>query len=171
MLHLDAGKAYPITFQHSDGTSEKSELRDGRLHVRVAAGSLVSAKIHGLRNFTALPALPAASARVERTAGEAPDYFRQPDTDAAGTVTGMILRFGAHTDAFIYTDRTEKQIRKATLRYRLGDAPETEIVDTRYPYEFSIPLADASLPLKARLLVEDLAGAVTERVFPELSTR
>jgi hypothetical protein len=87
-----------------------------------------------------------------------------------GTVTGMILRFGERSDAFIYTDRTEKQVRKATLRYRLGDKPEAEIVDLRYPYEFSLPLTDAPASLKARLIVEDLAGAVTERALPDLRT-
>ena len=174
VLHLDAGQVYPLTFQRPDGPGESGELRDGHLRVRVPAGSLVSVKIHGLKNLAALPLLPTATATAtavavaDRTADAVPDYFRLPDTDAAGTVTGMILRFGARTDAFIYSDRTEKQVRKATLRYRLGDAPEAEIVDTRYPFEFSFPLAEAAAPLQARLLVEDLAGTVTERSLPEL---
>ncbi len=170
VLRLDAGHVYPLTFQRPDGPSESGELRDGQLRVRIPAGSLLSIKIHGLKNLVALPVLPATTTVAGRTAGNAPDYFRQPDTDAAGTVTGIILRFGARTDAFIYTDRTEKQVRKATLRYRLGDAPEAEIVDTRYPYEFSVPFSDSAAPLKARLLVEDLAGAVTERPLPDLRT-
>jgi len=168
VLHLDAGQVYPLSFQRPDGPGESGELRDGHLRVRVPAGSLVSVKIHGLKNLAALPLLPTATAVADRTAAAVPDYFRLPDTDAAGTVSGMILRFGARTDAFIYSDRTEKQVRKATLRYRLGDAPEAEIVDTRYPFEFSVPLAEAAAPLQARLLVEDLAGTVTERSLPEL---
>lgn len=171
VLHLDAGQVYPLTIQRVDGTSERGELRDGRLRVRVAASSLVAVKIHGLNNLAALPVLPAAPVVPESAVGDAPDYFRLPETDAAGTVTGMFLRFGARTDAFFYTDRTEKQVRRATLRYRFGDAPETEIVDVRYPYEFSLPLADSSAPLKARLIVEDLAGTVTERALPELRVR
>jgi hypothetical protein len=168
VLRLDAGQVYQLTFRRPDGPAESGELRDGRLRVRVPAGGLVSVKIHGLKNLAALPVLPATTA--DRTAGDAPDFFRQPDPDAAGTVTGMILRFGARTDAFIYTDRTEKQVRKATLRYRIGDAPEAEIVDTRYPYEFSVPLADAAASLQARLVVEDLTGSVTERALPKLKT-
>lgn len=171
ILHLDSGKAYPITFQSSDGTSEKGELRDGRLRVRVGAGNLVSVKIHGLKNLAALPALPEETADSESASTAATDYFRLSDNAETGTVTGMILRFGARTDAFIYTDRTEKQARKATLRYHLGSAPEAEIVDTRYPYEFSLPLADPSASLRARLLIEDLDGTVTERALPELRTR
>ena len=170
MLRLDAGHVYKLTFQRPDGPTESGELRDGCLRVRVPAGSLVSVKIHGLKNLAALPVLAATTTVADRTAGDAPDFFRLPDTDAAGTVTGMILRFGARTDAFIYTDRTEKHLRKATLRYRLGDALEAEIVDTRYPYEFSVPLADPAAPLQARLIVEDLAGTVTERALPELRT-
>jgi hypothetical protein len=171
VLRLDAGQVYKLTFKRPDGSSEQGELRDGHLRVRVPAGSLVSVRIHGLKNLASLPVLTAATAVADRAAGDASDYFRQPDTDAAGTVTGMILRFGARTDAFIYTDRTEKQVRKATLRYRLDEAPEAEIVDTRYPYEFSIPLVHTSALLKARLIVEDVAGTVTERGLPELNVR
>lgn len=157
--------------QRVDGTSERGELRDGRLRVRVGASNLVSVKIHGLKNLAALPTLSEETADSESASTAATDYFRLSDIAETGTVTGMILRFGARTDAFIYTDRTEKQVRKATLRYHLGSAPETEIVDTRYPYEFSLPLVDASASLKARLIIEDLDGTVTERALPELRAR
>lgn len=166
VLHLDADKIYPITLHRPGGAGEKDELRDGKLRVRVAAGGLVAVKIHGLNNLTALPALPAE--KVRSTVAHAGDYFRQPDTDAAGTVTGMILRFGARADAFIYTDRTEKQIRKAVLYYRLGDAPEAVMEDIRYPYEFSISLTEPAATLRARLVVENLTGTRTERALPDL---
>jgi len=166
VLHLDASKVYTVTLQRTDGKTEISELRDGKLRVHVTASGLVVAKIHGLKNLMALPTLPAQSAEPARL--DSPDYFRQSSDGA--TVTGMILRFGSRTDAFIYTNQTEKQIRKAVLRYRLGDSPEVEIADTRYPYEFSVPLSDDSVSVRAKLIVEDLDGVVTPQELPELRT-
>ena len=45
------------------------------------------------------------------------------------------------TNAFVWLEATEKQLKQAKLRYRLNGV-ESEIVDARYPFEFSLPLRE-----------------------------
>jgi hypothetical protein len=81
----------------------------------------------------------------------------------------MLLRLGdQRTDAYLYTDTTERQARKFTLHYRIGEQPEETLEDTNYPYEFSIPMPDAITPLQCRLVAEDLAGKCNEVNLPTL---
>jgi hypothetical protein len=164
-LRLDTGVAYKLTFFRPGGAPEAGELRDGQLRVTVASHGLLAVKIHGLDNTAALPALPAT---VPISPADSPDYFRRKTDGPAGTVTGMVLRFLDRTDAYLYTDITEKQARKVMLRCRRGDAPEETLEDANYPYEFSLPLPGPSTPLRARLLVEATDGTTSELPLPEL---
>lgn len=165
VLKLHAGAVYSLTLFRPDGRVEPGELRDGKLRVVVGPESLLAVKIHGLSNTAALP--PLAAAAPGPAAGRA-DYFRQETGGGAGTVTGMVLRFNDRLDAYLYTDATERQARKITLKYRLGDATEAAIEDAQYPFEFSIPLASVDVPLKARLIAEIPSGQLIEIALPVL---
>ena len=67
--------------------------------------------------------------------------YREADSPF-GKVTGMLISMGADlTNAFVWLEATEKQLRQARMRYRLHGV-EKEIVDARYPFEFSVPLKE-----------------------------
>ncbi|MGB9606886.1 MAG: hypothetical protein ACPL88_13510, partial [Bryobacteraceae bacterium] len=95
-------------------------------------------------------------------------YLRRSFPEPAlGTVTAMLLNFvSEYSDAYIYSDATEKQVRRMRLVWRAGNGPEGRIEDGSYPYEFSLRLHDPSAPLRFRLEVESVAG-VWQRT-PEL---
>jgi hypothetical protein len=60
-----------------------------------------------------------------------------------GKVTGMIIDMGASLkEAYIYLQATEKDVKKATLRYKAKDQWKS-VSDSTYPFEFSVPMADA----------------------------
>jgi hypothetical protein len=130
ILHLQSGINYPLTCYRPDGSTEAGTLRDGKLPVRVGPEGLVAIKIHGLKNTRAISfALP-----LDAKALSAEGFFRTNHAAPLGTVTGMLLRLGdQRTDAYLYTDTTERQARKFTLHYRIGDQPEETLEDTNYP--------------------------------------
>jgi hypothetical protein len=60
-------------------------------------------------------------------------------TSPFGKVYGMLFSMGRSLDsAYVWLDATDKDLREARLSYKSGSEWK-QIVDTHYPYEFSLP--------------------------------
>ena len=83
--------------------------------------------------------------------------FREP---ALGTVTAMLLNLvPEYSDAYIYSDATEKQARRMRLVWRQAEGPEKILEDASYPFEFSLRLHDPGRPLHFRVEAEASDGS------------
>jgi hypothetical protein len=69
----------------------------------------------------------------------------------------------------VYSDATEKKVRRMIMKYRIDGGEEQMVEDLGYPFEFSIPLPDLSTTLQARVVGEDTGGNVFEESLPILS--
>jgi len=92
------------------------------------------------------------------------------DNPVLGNITGMLLNLSPlFSDAYIYSDVMATKVRKATLKYKIGDGEWKQQSDAIYPYEFSIHLADPKQKLTYIWVSEDLNGKITESKEMELS--
>jgi hypothetical protein len=79
-----------------------------------------------------------------------------------GKVTGMIMRMGADlTHAYVWLQADEEVLQEATLQYRVGQEWLSS-QDTRFPFEYSIPLSDAERKMDFKLSVETTDGQTLE---------
>src|SRR5699024_10912554 len=84
-------------------------------------------------------------------------YFRA-GVDGIGTLTGMLIGIADKwTNAFVYTDATEKQLRKLTLSYSADGTNWEVLEDDAYPFEFSWQ-PDLSASVFVKLVGEDRDG-------------
>jgi hypothetical protein len=75
----------------------------------------------------------------------------------------MMLNFSASfTDAYIYSDVSSTKVRKAILRYKIGNGDWEEKIDSIYPFEFSIHLTDHKQKLTFKWVSEAQDGKMTE---------
>ncbi len=72
-----------------------------------------------------------------------PASYRSVDW-SEGKVHGMLLSLGRGLgSAYVWLNADEKQLSETRLHYRVDEGPWQEMVDPRYPYEFSVALADS----------------------------
>lgn len=58
-----------------------------------------------------------------------------------GMVRSAIFSFGEFSEVFIWLEADDEQVKQATLNYRIkGEQEWQKLVDTSYPFEFSVPL-------------------------------
>ncbi|GAB4000463.1 hypothetical protein GCM10028807_53520 [Spirosoma daeguense] len=149
LIPWNKGQTYKLTVYQNDGTSTEGSMTDGKLSVNVASQGLIALKIHGLK--VDVPLQKAASVGGNATSPQQA-FSRKETTTTLGTVTGMLFNLVPQfSDAYIFTDATEKTLKQVTLRYRLGNEEWKTIEDTRYPYEFSIHLNDPKQVLEYKL--------------------
>jgi hypothetical protein len=75
-----------------------------------------------------------------------------------GKVTGMIIDMGASLkEAYIYLQATEKEVKKATLRYKAKDQWKS-VSDSTYPFEFSVPIADTQKQFQYQVEAVNVKG-------------
>ena len=156
IIKWNKGQSYKIVTYQVKGETQLGLFADGYLSVEVPADGLIALKLVGLRNDAPLHNM--IGAVQEDTSGN--DYFRIDHEEIAlGTITGMLIDLVPDfTDAYIYTDATEKQVRNVTLKYVIGDGAWEEIADISYPYEFSIHLDGPKKSLRLQWFAEDLEG-------------
>lgn len=163
IIPWNAGQNYRVTIYAADGQATESTILDGKLTANVPARELVALKIHGLKVDIPLQRQASGEEGLVASNGTtlaAPAGFSRRETGTKlGTVTGMLFNLVPQfSDAYIFTDATEKTLKQVTLRYRLGNSSWQTIADDRYPYEFSIHLADPQQALGFELEAVDLTN-------------
>jgi hypothetical protein len=111
------------------------KMRDGEITVSVPASGLTAIAIDGIR------VVPQFQQEVLGAGETLSDKSYTESQTPFGAVTGMLLSFGSgNTSTYAWLAATEKEIRAARLHYRLGDAAWSTLEDSRYPYDFSLPV-------------------------------
>jgi hypothetical protein len=160
IIRWNYDQEYTIVTYSENGDSVKGTFKNGLLKAEVLSNGLKAIKIISLKNdFT----FQNKSGKIPKSE-ERKDYFRQNNSSAAlGTITGMLITLVPEiSDAYIYSDATEKDARKVILKYTTGDQNWQEITDEAYPYEFSIHLPDTGRKLKLKWIAEDINGTIIE---------
>ncbi len=148
------GREYRVELYQGD-TVASSRMKNGVFSVEVPANGLTVVRIIGLKNDVALQVDCATADNIQQ------GYFRQ-QVDGAGTITGMLIGIADdYTEAFVYTDATEKQIQQVELQYRQGNGTWETLTDQGYPFEFSWRV-DMSKDLWVRLKATGVNGKITE---------
>jgi hypothetical protein len=160
VLKWNYGHEYPVTTYQEDGKEGKGSFRNGKLQVDVPAQGLIALKIEGLKNTVPLQ----ENVLVGEEKGLNGGYFRKEYAqESLGTITGMLIRLVPDfTDAYIYTNATEKTTQSVTLRYKIGEDAWQDITDTSYPFEFSIRNNKPDTPIRTQWKAKDLHGNIFE---------
>jgi hypothetical protein len=125
------------------------------LKAEVASQALAAYKIEGLK--VEVPLFSKMDA--EKIKGGEESFLREENTDGLGTVTGMLINtFSQFSDAYIFTDKTEKELKEVSIEYRIGNADWKIKKDLNYPYEFDIHLKNPAERLEFRIKAMDIKG-------------
>ncbi|GAB3706439.1 hypothetical protein GCM10027592_39930 [Spirosoma flavus] len=156
LIPWNKGQTYKLTIYQADGTSIEGTMTDGKLSANVPALGLIGIKIHGLKVDVPLQKQAVLETGNGTSTGATTlpkeAFHRKETATQLGTVTGMLFNLVPQfSDAYIFTDATEKTLKQVTLRYRLGNQEWKTVEDTRYPYEFSIHLNDPKQVLEYKL--------------------
>jgi lysophospholipase L1-like esterase len=131
-----AGHSYPVVVYYSNGKPKNGVMKNGRLTVTLPANGLTCIQIKGLYPTTEKATEPTLSNwnRLVRT---------NASGDSTATATAMIIQPNKQLAVYyLYCNKTEKDWKQCTLRYRLNtDQQWTTVTDTSYPFEFDITLA------------------------------
>lgn len=155
VIHWIPEKEYSVTVYFKDGNSKKSTFKNGLLKAEIAAQELAAFKIESLK--VDVPLFDKMNA--EKVKGGSESFLREENTVGFGTVTGMLINtFPQFSDAFIFTDKTAKELKEVSIEYRVGSDEWTIRKDLSYPFEFDIHLKNPGDKLEFRLKALDLNG-------------
>lgn len=160
VLPTEPGRSYAVTVRFPDGKTTRTTLKDGLLAVAVPPQGLISCRIEGLKVDVPLfrdlaGATPASPSEAAKPSG----FFRDETATALGTLTGMRFDvFPQFADAYFFTDKTEKDLKSVTLRYRLGNGAWQTKTDGSYPFEFDVHLPDPEAKLEVEWKAVDIQG-------------
>jgi hypothetical protein len=147
---------YRVRTWQNSASGPTIKMRNGEVIVSVPASGLTAIAIDGIRVVPQFQQdmLGAGETLSEKSYAESQTSF--------GTVTGMLLSFGStNTSVYVWLSATEKEVRAARLHYRLGDLARSVAEDTRYPYEFSLPV-DSKIPSLSYWVEAEPASGGTE---------
>ena len=161
VISFDSNKEYTTVIYSSAGkTKQGAGMINGKISTTIPAQSLVVVKINDLiveKKFN--------SENDGIIANTSNKSFIRNETRVAtiGTITGMLINLSnIETDAYIYSNINETKIRKAVLKYKIGNGEWQEKTDTIYPYEFSIPLKTTNQQLTFKWISEGVDGMKNE---------
>jgi hypothetical protein len=131
------GKVYPVTVYYADGKTATTTCKDGLLETDVAAQGLTAYKIEGLK-----VEVPLFKKMTEsKISASNNSFLREENTDGFGTMTGMLITtFPQFSDAYVFTDKTDKDFKQLSIEYRIGSGEWKRKDDFSYPFEFDVHL-------------------------------
>lgn len=137
IVPVEINKSYAVRTWQENKPGPQQLMKGGEVTVTIKEHGITALAVDGLK------VVPQFQQKVfgAEVAPLSDASYREADSPF-GKVTGMLISMGADlTSAFVWLEATEKQLRQAKLRYRLNGV-EKEIVDARYPFEFSVPLKE-----------------------------
>lgn len=111
------------------------QLAQGQMTVSMAAKGITVLAIDGLKIEPSFQ-----SKYFDTAAKPLSDHSYSAIASPFGSVTGMLISMGRSLNsAYIWLEATEKELTEARLSYK-EDGQWKKIVDSHYPYEFSLPI-------------------------------
>jgi hypothetical protein len=138
---------------YPDGSTQKTTFQNGMLNTDIIPQGMAAYKIEGLK--IEVPLFNKMDA--EKTKSGPQSFVRDETSTGLGTLTGMLINtFPQFSDAYIFTDKTEKDFKQVTIEYRIGNEKWTTKKDNFYPYEFDIHLKNPKDKLEFKLIALDM---------------
>lgn len=137
VVPVATSKTYSVRAWQENAAGAPTQMKGGEVTVTIKARGITALAIDGLK------VVPQFQQKVfgANAAPLSDQSFRTIDSPF-GKVTGMMISMGADlTNAFVWLEATEKELKQARLRYQLN-GKEHEMVDAAYPFEFSVPLRE-----------------------------
>jgi hypothetical protein len=157
LLGIDARGAHRADLYRGEGV-EGREVRGGSLDVEVPPRGLTALVLYGTRIVEPLHSYGPAPSEQDKTRMSRAFATLARDDERLGTVRAAIVAMGStRAVAHIFSTVTPDRAARVILAYQQGGEWE-EIVCDRYPFEFSVPLADPMVPFRCRLAVVDKEG-------------
>lgn len=158
VIPWNSDQTYKVTIYNTDGSIVGSTtFKDGLLEVNVPANGLVAYKIEGLE-----AKVPLFQKLNEQRPESIPTsrFKREASTDSQmGTNTAMVIQtFPQFANFYLFSDRTEKDWKSATLHYKVGEEDWKTIEDKSYPFEFDVHLSNPYTPIRYHLEAVDIKG-------------
>jgi hypothetical protein len=137
IVPLDINRNYKVRVWIDNRASGRMQLAQGQLTVPVSTKGISALAIDGLRIEPHFQ-----SEYLDTEARPLSDQSYRTIASPFGPVTGMLLSMGRSLNsAYIWLEATEKDLTEARLSYK-EDGQWKKIVDSHYPYEFSLPFSD-----------------------------
>jgi hypothetical protein len=140
---FDPGKRYRVRLWEDGRSATDAVAVDGRIRVNVSAKGLTALAVDQVPVFTRLQRdyFDASSAPLPQ------DSYGASNTPA-GRIEWMLLSIGEpYVSAYVWLHATEKDLREARLVYNIGGKEKT-LVDSSYPFEFSVPFRADSASMR-----------------------
>jgi len=137
VVPIESSKSYAVRTWQENKTGSQLLMKGGEMTVTIKEHGITALAVDGLK------VVPQFQQKVfgETAQPLSSESYRTVDSPF-GKVTGMMISMGGDlTNAFVWLEATEKQLKQAKLRYRLNGV-EKELVDAQYPFEFSLPLRE-----------------------------
>ena len=160
IIGFDTDKQYNTIIYDSNGNTQNGKMQNGKIIITVPAYGLSVVKIKDL--VANIPLFHKYESSKNSFTNN--NYVRnENENELLGTITGMLINFTPDfSDAYIYSDVTEKTTKKAIVKYKIGDENWETVEDSRYPFEFSIHLPDPKQKLQLKWASEDYTGKIVE---------
>ena len=143
---IDPHQSYAVQVWKENKPAGNDAVKNGMLSISVGAGGMTAVEISGVT------VTPKFAGRLRAPGKPASDESYALRDTPVGKVNGMILDFGAGlTEAYVYLEATEKDFDKATFDYRTGAGEWRHLSADKYPFEFSVPLADTDSTVEYRV--------------------
>lgn len=148
VIHWVPDKEYKTIIYFSDGSIKQTVFKNGIIEVDIAAQALTAYKIEGLN--VQIPLFDMLE--VENKKSNSSSFVREENITGFGTLTGMLFNtFRDFSDAYVFIDKTDEDLKEVTMEYRIGSADWEVIEDVTYPYEFDVHLKNPEDRLEFRL--------------------
>jgi hypothetical protein len=137
IVPLDVNRDYKVRVWHDNRTGAGEQLVQGQVIVPVSTKGITVLAIDGLRIHPSFQ-----GEYVDPNAKPLSEQSYHTIASSFGQVNGMLLSMGRSlTSAYVWLEATEKELKEARLTYKDGDQWKT-IVDSHYPFEFSLPVSE-----------------------------
>jgi lysophospholipase L1-like esterase len=136
ILPWQRGKSYKVVVYDHNGKATNGVMKNGMLTVTLPAGGFTCMQIKGIYPAKKKEAAPGSTQNKNRLVR----YTATNDSTAGATA--MIIQPNEQLAVFyLYCNKTEKEWKQCSLRYRLNDNRQwTTITDSAYPFEFDLAL-------------------------------
>lgn len=140
------GASHSIQVRTNNVEAPQQTLAAGRVTVSVAPKGMTTLEIVGVT-----PQVTLQQKYLAQTPSLGDGSYAEVSTPEYGKVLGSLLSFGPElTSAYVWlqacpsnaVDARSGPLKQATLRYTVDQGPTNSIIDTVWPFEFTVPLTN-----------------------------
>ncbi|GAC1310804.1 MAG: hypothetical protein NVSMB24_28830 [Mucilaginibacter sp.] len=161
-------KRYSMEVIGRGGDIGSTTMVNGHISITVNPGGITTCRVLGLMPNVPYPFFTTSERKQENVKS----FFRDTTMARLGILTGMLINTSPHfSDAYLFSNLTEKDCTQVSLAYRLNTGDWHTITDKSYPFEFDIHLDDPSSVLSLKFTVTNrMQQQITSKTY-SLSNR